>query len=147
MAAGELLDQQIPRSIGVLIFVNHHEPESLRILLADRGHALEEVDCLEQQIVEVECTGILEGTQVSREEARHFTIAGIPTLLEHFGTFHPIFGVADTAQDGARLIGVVVEAVLLDQLLDHRLLIARIVDDEVARQADMGRLATQQPGA
>ena len=47
----------------------------------------------------------------------------------------------------ARLIVTVVEAVLLDQLLDDRLLIARVVDDEVARQADVRRLAAQQPRA
>jgi hypothetical protein len=41
----------------------------------------------------------------------------------------------------------VVEPVVLDQLLDDRLLIAGVVNDEIAREPDVGGLAPEQPCA
>ena len=41
----------------------------------------------------------------------------------------------------------IVDAELLQRLLHHRQLVVRVVDDEVARQADVRRLPPQQPGA
>ena len=46
-----------------------------------------------------------------------------------------------------RLHDAVVDLQLLQHLLDERHLIGRVVDDEVARQADRGRFAPQQTRA
>ena len=54
---------------------------------------------------------------------------------------------ADARQHHARLERGVVHAVGLHELLDDRLLVARVVDREAAREAEVVRLAAQQPGA
>ena len=54
---------------------------------------------------------------------------------------------ADARQRRARLNEAVVDLQLLQRLLDDGELVGRIVDDEIARQADRRRLAAQQPRA
>ena len=52
--ADQLLDQQVLRPVGVLVLVDHREAEAPRVALAHRRHAVEQLDRLEQQVVEVE---------------------------------------------------------------------------------------------
>jgi hypothetical protein len=54
---------------------------------------------------------------------------------------------ADAAEHHARLIGLRVEVIVLEQLLDDRLLIGRVVDREIAAEPDVMRLAAQQARA
>ena len=148
-AAGEPLDQQVLRPVGVLVLVHHHVPELLAVALAHRLGLLEQLDRLEQQIVEVERVGVLQRLHVDRRTACRSAARADSRRwrLNDLRAFHPVLRVADARQRQPRLQRAVVHAELAQRLLHHRELIGRVVDDEVARQADVRRLAPQQPRA
>jgi hypothetical protein len=127
-----------------LILIDHDELKLSRIPLADGRRVVEEVDGLEQEIVEVERTGFLERPHVAAVQLSDVAILEIPAVLEDLGSFHAVLRMADATEHVPRLIGAVIETCFLDQLFDHRLLIARIVDHEVARETNVRRLASQQ---
>ena len=146
---GEPADQQVLRPVGVLVLVDHHEAELLGVLRPDRRRLLEQVDGLQQQVVEVERAALLQRVQVVGVDLGDLLVA--PVVAGAGGhrvrALHPVLGAADARQRRARLDEAVVDVQLLERLLDDGELIGRVVDDEVARQADRRRLAAQQPGA
>ena len=64
MDLGEAADQQVLRPVGVLVLVDHHEPELPGVLRADLLGLLEQLDRLQQQVVEIERVALLERVQV-----------------------------------------------------------------------------------
>ncbi len=64
--------------------------------------------------------------------------------LEEIGSGHRVLCVADFRQRHSRRQGAVVDLQVFEHLLDESNLIGGIIDDEIARQADSGRFATQQ---
>ena len=50
----QALNEQILRPVGVLVLVDHHEPELVAVAFADDFGLLEQLDRLQQKIVEVE---------------------------------------------------------------------------------------------
>ncbi len=64
MRPGEVADQQVLRTIRVLVLVHHHVLELARIPLADLLRCVEQLDRLQQQIVEVECVRVAQHGQV-----------------------------------------------------------------------------------
>jgi hypothetical protein len=51
---GQPLDEVILGPVRVLVFVDHDEPELLRVLVADVLDLVEELDGLQQQVVKIE---------------------------------------------------------------------------------------------
>ena len=146
--AGELLDQQILRPVGVLVLVDHHEAELLRVEIADALAAGDQVERLEQQIVEIERAGLGERAAIEIVDLADLRVTDVPAgALHALGRFHAVFRLADAAERRPGLDHLVVDIQRLQRLLDDRQLIGRIVDDEIAGQADRRRLAPQQPRA
>jgi hypothetical protein len=56
--AGDVLDEQILRPIGVLVFVHHHIAKAVRVALANGRVLLEKLHRGKQQIVEIKRAGI-----------------------------------------------------------------------------------------
>ncbi len=149
MHGGEPADEQVLRPVGVLIFVNHHEPELLGVLRTDALRLLEEVDGLEQQVVEVERARVLQRLEVVLVDLGDLLITSIPARRtgHHVWRFHPVFRMADARQRGPRLDECVIDVEVLQRLLDDGQLVGRVVDHEVPRQADCRRFAAQQSSA
>ena len=137
------------RTVRVLVFVHHDEAELLRVLLPHALRLLEQVDGLQQEVVEIERVALLERLQVVLVDFRRLRVLLVPAARrrDRLGSFHPILRVADPRQCRARLDERIVDAQLLERLLDDRQLIGRVVDHEVARQTDGRRFAPEQPSA
>ena len=146
---GKPANQEILRTIRVLVFVHHHEPELFRVFRANSFRLLEQVHSLQQQIIEVERVALSQRLQVVVVHLRDLRIFLIPARRcgDHARIFHPVFRMADSRQRRTRLHERIVDVQLLERLLDDGQLIGGVVDDEVARQPDRRRLATQQPRA
>ena len=142
MALGEPLDEVILRPVRVLIFVDHDEAELFGVLLADVRDLVEQLDSFQQEIVEIERAVVFETLRVFFVHLRELLAALAPALrLEEVRPGHRVLRVADLGQRHPRLHDAVVDLELLEHLLDERDLIGRVVDDEIARQADGGRFA------
>ena len=137
----------ILRPVGVLVFVHHDEPELLRVLCAHLWH-VEQVYRFQQQIVEIEGAVVFQALDVFFVDLRELFPALAPSLrLEEVGACHGVLGVADLRQRHARLDDAIVYLKLLEDLLDERDLVGRVVDDEIARQTDRPGIAPEQPRA
>ena len=73
-----MLDQEVLRAIRILVLVDHHMVELLRIELTRRRARVEELDRLEEQVVEVQGIGIFERPQVGVVHAADLLIAQAP---------------------------------------------------------------------
>ena len=120
-----------------------------RILGADPLGLLEQVDGLEEKVIEVERVALFQRVQVIRVNPRDVLVATVPTggSRHLVGTFHAVLGMADSRERGPGLHEAVVDVQLFQRVLDDRELVRRVVDDEIAREPDGGRLAAQQTGA
>ena len=102
---------------------------------------------LEQQVVEVERVAVAERVDVALEDLGDLLVADVVGAAQGLGAFHAIAQVADARERLPRRHELVVDAELFLDLLDERDLVGRVVDDEIARQADLRRFAPQQPRA
>ncbi len=143
---GEPAHQQILRPVRVLVLVHEQEAESVRVAGADR-RLVEEVDRSQQQVVEVERVGVGERALVRLEDPTELLVVRVVAARERLGAEHQVLGVADAPEHGLRLEQAVVDGQLAHHLLHRRHLVGRIVDDEIAREADGGSLAPEQAGA
>ena len=146
---GDPANQHVLRAVRILVLVDHHEPELLGVFLPNGRRILEQLDGLEQEIVEVERAGVLEGGEVLRVDLRNRLVAPVPACSRRhlLRRLHAILRMADARERRARLDVAVVDLQILQRLLDHRQLIGRVVDHEIARQSDRRRLAPEQPRA
>ena len=147
VSRGQPLNQQVLRAVGVLVLVHHDVAELLRVLLPDALRLLDELHGVQQQVVEVERPGVLERLGVHRVQLAEVLVARIPGALENLRPLHAVLRVTDPRQHHPGLRGRVVDAQLLEALLDDRELVVRVVDDEVPRESDVRRLAPEQPRA
>ena len=145
MPLGEPLNEVILRPVRVLIFVDHHEAELFGIFLAYVRDLVEQLDGLQQEIVEIERTVVFEALRVLFVHFGELLAALAPALRpEEVRPGHRVLRVADLGQRHPRLHDAVVDLELFEHLLDQRDLIGRVVDHEIARQADGGRFAPQE---
>ena len=144
MGAGQLPHEHVLRTVGVLILVDHHEAEAVRVAQPHVRNLLEELNGLEEEVVEVDGCRLAQALLVARVELPNFSVARVPGGVEGLGAFHPVLGLADAAQHHAWLEDAVIKPEFLDELLDDGLLVGRVVDREVAGQADVGGLASQE---
>src|SRR5262249_52039679 len=122
--------------------------EAHAISRANAFGLLEELHRLEEEIIEIESVGIAQDSTVLRVDLSHLLIANVPGPLEGgLGILHTILRMTDLAQRHAWLQELVVVAEILQRLLDRGELIGGVVDDEVAIDADVRRLAPEQPRA
>ncbi len=147
MDLGEPLDEHVLRTVGVLILVDHHVAELPGVAFPRLRGGLEQLDGLEQQIVEVERVAVREGPEVAFVNAGDLLVAQVERAAKRVGSFHAVLGLADSGERHSRRHQLVVDAELALRLFYHRDLVRRIVDDEIARQPDAGRLTPQQPRA
>ena len=144
---GQPLDQQVLRAVRVLVLVDHDEPELARVEVPRRFRRLEQLHRLEQEIVEVERVAVLQRRQILLIDLGDLLVAQVPLAAQRVGPFHAVLRLADARQRRARRHELVVDAELALGLLHDCDLIGRVVDDEVARQANLRRLAPEQPRA
>ena len=143
---GEAADQQILRPVGVLVFVDEDVLELVRVELARFLAGFHQLDGLQQQIVEIERAGVVERLDVALVDLADLFVPVIRADRAHLpGRFHAVLGLADARQRRARGDQLVVDPELFQRLPDDRQLIGRVVDDEVALEADRRRLPPQQP--
>ena len=142
-------DQQVLRPVRVLVLVDHDEPELSRVFRANLRRLFEQLDRLQQQIVEIEGAALLERIEIVRVDLGDLLVLAVPAAgIGHgLGTLHAVLRVADARQRRPGLHVAVVDVQILERLFDDRQLIGRVVDDEVAREADGGRLAPEQARA
>ena len=114
-----------------------------------RRRLFEQLDGLQQQIVEIERVALFQRVQVVGVDLGDLLVAPVPAgrARHRVRALHPVLRAADSRQRRSRLDEAVVDLQRLQRLLDDRQLIGRVVDDEIARQADRRRLAAQQPRA
>ena len=109
---------------------------------------VEQLDGFQQQIVEVERTVVFETLNVLLVDLRELLAALAPALrFEKVRAGHRVFRVADLGQRHPRLHDAVVNLQLLEHLFDQGDLIGRVVDHEIARQADGCGFAPEQARA
>ena len=147
MRLGEALDEHVLRTIGVLVLVDQQVAELRRVAGPDDGRGLEQLHRLEEQIVEVERVALRERLAVLLEDFGDLLATNRPVVAERLGALHAVLGVADARERHPRRQQLVVDLQGLEDLLDGADLVGRVVDHEVARKADRGRFAAQQPGA
>ena len=116
----EPADQQVLRTVRILVLVDHHEPELRRVLGPHPLGLLHQVDRLQQQIVEVERIALLQRLDVIRIHLRDLFVARVPGRLvgDRLGPFHAVLGAADARQGEARLDEAVVDVQALQRLFD-----------------------------
>jgi len=102
---------------------------------------------LEEQVVEIDGVARGERRLVAAEDLPQLGVARVIALLEVLRPLHLVLGVADATEHRPRLQHPVVDVERAHHLLDGRDLVGRVVDHEVAREADVRRLAAKQAGA
>ncbi len=133
VGSGQGAHDLVLRTVGVLILIDEHVLVSALILLASDRVGLEQADALQQEIVEVEGVGLEQLVFVNFVDvgdALHLGLGGVQVHL--LRVLHVVLGRRDEAEDAARCELFVVDAETLDGRLDDLLLIALVVDDEVA---------------
>ena len=92
----EVANEQVLRTIGVLVLVDHHVAELLRVALAHGRRLLEELHRLEEQIVEVERVGLFERLRIGGKERADLFVAAGPCAWNTVIGLHPILRVTDS---------------------------------------------------
>ncbi len=113
----EALDQQVLRTIRILILVDHHEAE-LALILGAHDVVIEQLDGPQQEVVEVEGVGILQGIEVALVDLRDLLVAHIPAAPDGVRALHPVLRVRNARQHRARLHGLVIDVQRSEHLLD-----------------------------
>ena len=145
---GQPSHEQVLRPVRVLVLVHHHEAEAPAVAGPDQLGALEQLDGLEQEIVEIERAARGERLHVLVVHPRHHVVAVAGAAGEHGRRrLHAVLGVADARERGTGRQEAVVHLLVAQDLLHGGQLVGRVVDDEIARQAHVRGLAAQQPRA
>ena len=109
---------------------------------------MEEPHGLEQQVVEVERGGRAQPRLIAPKQPGDLALpVGVRVLGQEVGVDHLVLRPRDGAKDRARLVLAGDRQVFLAQdLLHQRLLVVRVVDDEVRVEADGRAVAAQHAG-
>ena len=135
------------RTVRVLVLVDHHVAELAGVEVAGLLGGFEELDRAQEEVVEVERIGVAKSRDVALVDLGNLLVANVVGAAQGLGPFHAIAQVADARERLARRHELVVDAEIFFDLLDERDLVRRIVDDEVAGEADFRRFAPQQARA
>jgi hypothetical protein len=114
----ETSNQQVLRTIRILILVDHHVLELAGVELPHLLRRLEQLDGLEEQVIEVERIRVLERRQVFLVDFRNHFLADVETTAKRVRPFHPVLGGADPRQCHPRRDELVVDVQLAQRLLD-----------------------------
>ena len=144
---GKPPNQQVLRPVGVLVLVDHHILELVRIELAHLLRRFEQLDRLQQEIVEIQRVGVLQRLQIALVDLRRLLLADVPAAAQRFRPFHPVLRLADARQRHSWRHQLVVDAELALGLLHDGDLIGRVINHKVARQPNLRRLPPEQPRA
>ena len=147
---GERLDPQVLRAVRVLVLVDVQVAPAILVAGQDLGRLVEQADGGEEQVVEVERAGGREPVAVQAGQAgdRDPSTGDRDELVDLGRVDHLVLGPADAAEDRAgpgRALGL--HALLVEDPLHQRALVVRVVDDEVAADADRLAVAAQDPRA
>jgi len=146
--ARQKADDAILAGVGVLVFVDEHVVETAGLLAADRGRAGQEILGRQQQVVEVEGRGRLQGplvTPVGR--GRQVVLVGLGRGGGRVRVDGGRLPAADPLQKIAGPQQPVGHADLPQHGAGHALLIAPVVDGEPGRVAQLARVPAQDPHA
>ncbi len=143
MRAREEVGQPVLRVVGVLVLVDEHVAEGALVVLQAVRVALEELDGLHEQVVEVH--GVHRGVALLVELVHVGGHLGVPPALfaEPGGPQQLVLGVADLAADGLRRVALGVYVELLHAALDEPPAVVLVVDGERALVAHALGLAAQ----
>ena len=141
---GEQLEPAVLGVVGVLVLVDEHPAERVRVAVADLLEQLEQVDRAEQQVVEVHRVGAVQlalvalvdvgdGLLEERADELAVVLRGAELVLR--------VGDLDLHRPRREPLGVDVEVV--QALLDQPPLVGRVVDRELARVAEPVRVRAQ----
>jgi hypothetical protein len=145
---GELLQQHILSSIGVLILVGQDVAVAALILLQHVGVQLEQQHRFDQQVVEVEGVRLAQQLLVALETARRDFVEGAAGVArELVGVHQFVLGARDRGVDGARRVLLLVQAQIAQHALHHALLVVRVVDREIALAPEVHDVAPQEARA
>ena len=131
--------------VGILVFVDQHEAEALRVLARELGLGLEDFQQLQEQIVEIHRLRLQELRRVGLLDPREDRVH-VPRL--HVGLARgepPILAIRDPVAEGTRLVDLLVEIELLQDAAQALAAIVGVIDGEVVAVADRLRLAAQDP--
>ena len=126
------------RAVGVLIFVDEQILEAPVVVVAHVRGGFQEPCGFQKKIIEVESVGLAQLLAVFLEQMRDLLGLGIGRLqVKLLGIEHVILRPGDAREYGARRELLVVKAEALHHRLDHGLLVALVVDDELLGVADL----------
>ncbi len=147
---GERLDPQVLRPVRVLVLVDMEVAPAILVALEDLGRGLEQANRGEQQVIEVECAGALQAFLVARRQAGDCdaTAGDRDEVVDRGRVDHLVLGAADPAEDRRGPRGTLgLDVLLAEDLLHQRLLVVRVVNDEVPAHANRLAVPAQDPGA
>ena len=139
--------------VGVLILVDKHIAELLAIACQHVRKVAEKDIGIDQQIIEIHCSGLpatLPVAAVDIPYGRHLCgkialvrlLVGCVSRRRH----QVVLRIGDACLHTAGLIGLLIKPHLFDDGTNQALAVRRIVDGELRRKADMGRLGTKNTG-
>ena len=129
--------QFVLRTVRVLIFIDQKILESPVVIFAHRRHRLEQPHGFEQQIVEIHRIRFPQLLAVLLENMRDALGLRIRRLqVDFLWIKHVILGPGNPREHVARRQLLVVQPQAPHDALDHLLLIALVVDDEIFREPD-----------
>ena len=144
---GQEPDEPVLRRVGVLVLVDHDEPEALAVAAPARLVGLEQLLRLQQEVVEVEGVGLGQGAPVPVVDLGRELAPGAPAFApEALRRLSPVLRAADVAEGLPGRQQLVVGVEVGEDAADHRQLVGGVVDDEVAGPLDPA-LAAQDPRA
>ncbi len=129
--------QFVLRAVRVLVFVDEQILEAAIVILAHGRGGFQQTRRFQQQIIEIEGIGFAQFLAIFLEQMRDLLRLRIGRLqVKLLRIEHVIFRPRDAREHGARRELLVVDAEALHHRLDHRLLVALVVDHEFFRMAD-----------
>ena len=138
MLGRELVDNALLGHIRVLVLIDEHIPEALRILLAHLLVVSEQFKGVKQQVVEVHCVGLPASCgigQINLIDGLHsglfVSFQRLFVLGIHLGIYEMVFCHGDDILHRSRFVDLVIEVHLLDNQFDERPGICLVVDSEI----------------
>ena len=134
---GQQLEPAVLGVVGVLVLVDQHPAEGVRVAVADLLEELEQVDRAEQQVVEVHRVHAVDLALVVLVDVGHRLLEeGADHLAVVVGRPQLVLGVRDLGLHRARREALDVDVQVVEALLDQAPRVGRVVDRELARVAE-----------
>ncbi len=148
MLAGQQLQPAVLGVVGVLVLVDQHVTEAVRVPVPDLGEQLQHVDGADQQVVEVHRVGAMQLTLVGAIHVGDGLLeVGADQLGVGVRVAQLVLGVGDLRADRGGREPLGVDPKVIDAALDQPPRVGRVVDRELSRVAEPRRLGAQHPRA